>query len=391
FQSGPGAIGEELGIDVPIELDYEPFLNTLESNFPAAKVEPVLSFETSRGCWWGERAHCTFCGLNGMSMAYRAMSPDRARKQFDSLFKFAPKVSQLDAVDNILPKSYIQDVLPLVDTPENMSIFYEVKADLGEQDIQVLAGARVKRIQPGIESLATSTLKLMKKGTSAFQNLTFLKNCLIYGIEPAWNLLIGFPGEGEDVYSKYVQDLPLLVHLPPPSGVFPVRFDRYSPYFVNAGEYGLDLRPLDFYTLIYPFDEEEISELAYYFSDQNINADYVQVLSRWIDPIKERISAWIEPWKREERRPKLCFKDEPNGEVVYDSRKAEVIEHRIGTVGRRILDLMSKRPKRAADVAKGLADCADHDLEKEITSLQQMGLLFQEKDSFISLVVERRE
>ena len=109
-----------------------------------------------------------------------------------------------------------------------------------------------KIIQPGIESLATSTLKLMKKGTTAFRNVCLLKFCAIYDIEPSWNLLIGFPGEGEDVYRKYLDDLPLLVHLPPPTDVYPVRFDRYSPYFMKSNEYGLDLRPLDYYSLIYP-------------------------------------------------------------------------------------------------------------------------------------------
>jgi hypothetical protein len=140
----------------------------------------------------------------------------------------------LDAVDNILLREYLRDVLPFVQTPENVEIFYEVKADLTESDVQVLAKARVKHIQPGIESLATSTLRLMKKGTSAFRNLALLKFCAMYDIAPAWNLLIGFPGEGAPVYEKYINDLPLLVHLSPPSDVYPVRFDRFSPYFMKA-------------------------------------------------------------------------------------------------------------------------------------------------------------
>ena len=37
-----------------------------------------LLIETARGCWWGERAHCTFCGLNGGTMRYRSMDADRA-------------------------------------------------------------------------------------------------------------------------------------------------------------------------------------------------------------------------------------------------------------------------------------------------------------------------
>src|SRR5215471_16130009 len=179
-QSATGAVGEELSIDDPIELNYDDFLRTFTNNFPNNAAAPVLLFETSRGCWWGERAHCTFCGLNGESMGYRAMSPLRALDQFTNLFKYGPSVDMFEAVDNILPKSYLTDVLPKLTPPSGAHLFYEVKADLSEGDVEVLAKARVTRIQPGIESLATSTLKLMKKGTTVFQNLVLLKNCSTY-------------------------------------------------------------------------------------------------------------------------------------------------------------------------------------------------------------------
>ena len=386
-QTGPGAIGKELSIDSTITLDYEPFLTRLEASFPGNEVPPILLFETSRGCWWGERAHCTFCGLNGLSMGYRAMAPELAVKQFDSLFRFAPTVSTLEAVDNILPKEYLREVLPRINTPENVSIFYEVKADLTEQDVKVLANARVKAIQPGIESLATSTLKLMKKGTTSFQNLVLLKYCLTYGVNPAWNLLIGFPGEGEAVYRKYVDDLPLLGHLPPPSGVYPVRFDRYNPYFVMADQYKLDLHPLDFYSLVYPFSEDELSNLAYYFGDVNINAEYSQVMSKWIDRIREKTDRWVGSWKGQgqQTRPKLFVKKD--ADEIYDSRGGNPVEYQIGKTARRILDLMSHRPKRLADVSKALVDIDGVDPAKELAALQERGLIFQENEQYLSLVV----
>ena len=387
FQSGPDAIGEELSIDVPVDLDYKPFLNTLAKNFPRNNIKPILLFETSRGCWWGERAHCTFCGLNGMSMAYRAMSPELALKQFDSLFEFAPKVTHLDAVDNILPKSYLQEVLPLVKTPESMSIFYEVKADLSESDVQVLAKARVKKIQPGIESLATTTLKLMKKGTTAFRNLCLLKFCAIYGIEPGWNLLIGFPGEGEDVYRKYIDDLPLLLHLPPPTGVFPVRFDRYSPYFMKSKEYGLDLHPLDYYSLIYPFPQEALDSLAYYFADTNAGAEYAQTMTKWIDRIREKVDRWVSAWKDGGVVPKLILHGNGEDSMISDSRSGEVNEYRIGAIGSRILNLLADGPKRVGDVAREFSDIAGFNAAKEVASLREKGLLFQEEDRYLSLVL----
>ena len=154
-------------------------------------------------------------------MGYRAMKPLVAIQLFKVLFKYSGIVAQLQAVDNILPKSYLAEVLPFLDTPSNMDIFYEVKADLSDENVETLARARVKSIQPGIEALATSTLKLMKKGTTAFQNIKLLKSCALHGVVPAWNLLVGFPGETKDVYRRYVDVIPLLTHLHPPSGSFP--------------------------------------------------------------------------------------------------------------------------------------------------------------------------
>ena len=99
--SMPGGMGEELDIDEGVVLDYGEFLDTLEHNFPNNEVEPILLFETSRGCWWGARAHCTFCGLNGENMGYRAMKPAKAIEQFESMFKYADRVTRLNCVDNI--------------------------------------------------------------------------------------------------------------------------------------------------------------------------------------------------------------------------------------------------------------------------------------------------
>ena len=41
-----------------------------------------------------------------------------------------------------------------------------------------------------------------------------------------------------------------------------VALDRYSPYFTQAREYGLDLAPFDFYSMIYPFPPESLERLA---------------------------------------------------------------------------------------------------------------------------------
>jgi ribosomal peptide maturation radical SAM protein 1 len=384
-------IGDDLHINTKINLKYEPFLQLYQKNFGPSAPKPALLVETSRGCWWGERAHCTFCGLNGGTMNYRAMNPELAVEQFQSIFQYAPNFSMLECVDNIMPKSYITDVLPLLKTPPDTHIFYEVKADLSEEDIAVLAQAGVRCIQPGIEALATSTLKLMKKGTSVFQNLNLLKSCIMHDVRPSWNLLLGFPGEGEDVYKKYVEVLPHLTHLFPPSGAFPVRFDRFSPYFVKADQYKLDLRPVDFYELTYPFSEESLKNLAYYFMDRNYRADYITVMIKWIGKIRERVNHWLELWYQEDRafQPQLYFKDEGQSTVILDSRTGHDVEYDAGREGKLVLESLNKR-KDMADLAADLKHVPDLDVRQQVALLQERGFIFEEGGRYFNLVLPRK-
>jgi ribosomal peptide maturation radical SAM protein 1 len=388
-RSGAECVGEELDINTPIELDYDSFIRRLERYFPASGLKAQIPFETSRGCWWGQRAHCTFCGLNGAAMGYRSMAPEAAIQQFKSLFRYSDKTSRLSAVDNILPKNYIQQVLPALETPKSMGIFYEVKADLSEQDISVLAKARVNEIQPGIESLATSTLKLMKKGTTAFQNLGLLQLCVRYGIRPLWNLLVGFPGEDEQTYESYIKNLPLLFHLPPPIGVYPVRFDRFSPYHSKPEAYNLDLQPMDFYSLIYSFSETDFRNFAYYFVDSNVNAQYRTTMLKWLDRMRAQVNEWQSRWSSSSHlRPQLRFAK--NSTSVYDSRSGSIVEHPIGEAAGIILSRMA-RPITVPDLTRQLSAELICDVSKEIEWLEKQGLVFREGDRMLSLVFREKE
>lgn len=381
---GVDALGEELPIDHYVPLDYRSFLDTLAGNFAASEISPVLTFETSRGCWWGQKAHCTFCGLNGGTMAYRAMSPDKAITLFEDLFQYAPSCTLFNAVDNILPKNYLKDVLPHINPPENVELFYEVKADLSRADVEILARAHVKRIQPGIESLTTSTLKLMRKGTTAFQNLVLLKNCLACGVQPEWNLLIGFPGEREEVFKKYVAVLRHFVHLPPPSDAFHVRFDRYSPYFVEAEKYGLDLHPSDFYSFIYPFDKQVLQNIAYYFSDHNYGAEYIASVSAWSAAVRTQIMNWRSRWQNRSVPPILEWREKADARVVYDSRSGTVIEHEVDGNA----SLLLHHLERARSLADIQGTFGDFDTVGTLKDLQEKGLVFEEDNRYLSLIAE---
>ena len=382
-------IGAELDINEVVPLNYDDFLQSIDQKCPSEAANVGLLFQTSRGCWWGERSQCRFCGLNGSQLQYRFMEPQKALQQFDELFKYAPRVLHYKAVDNIMPKPYFSEVLPFLQTPENAQIFYEIKTNLDDRQIESLANAGVTAIQPGIEALNTSTLKIMRKGTTAFQNIKFLKSCLTHSIKADWNLLIGFPGEGEEVFEKYNTDLPLLVHLPPPTGVFPIRFDRFSPYFRDADEFGLQLKPYDFYQMVYPFKEQELYDLAYFFMDHNYSAPHMKLSAKWIKKLEKHVDRWRCSWSEgmAYERPRLEFEWRGESQVLFDSRSGVATEHQIGAAGSTILDLLTE-PMKLPQMIQQLESMPEPEVKSQIDWLLGKGLIFEEKDRYISLVVD---
>ncbi|WP_089921376.1 RiPP maturation radical SAM C-methyltransferase [Chitinophaga rupis] len=378
-------VGQERPINDVVAVDYDFFMEQYNNGFAYTGKKPYLLFETSRGCWWGAKAHCTFCGLNGGNMGYRAIGPAKAIEYINGLFqKYKHQVDLFSCVDNIIPKEYFTDVFPLMKVPDNISIFYEVKADLLEDQMQVLVDARILQIQPGIESLDTSTLKLMRKGTTAFNNIRLLKYCIQYGVEPYWNLLIGFPGEQEETYERYAGMLENLYHLPPPAGVFPVRFDRYSPYFTKADSYGLDLHPLDYYSFIYPFEATVMSNMAYYFADHNYNSEYIRHAAKWVQRLQQIVTAWGERWKRTGDLPVLKLLNEHGRQVIFDTRHTYE-RYVLSPVHLAILEVLSTHKNKAA-AFNALPGFPQNELEEGLAFLFEKGLIFEEKGSMLSLI-----
>lgn len=248
--------------------NYDDYFETLKGSTLSNLVRAELLAESSRGCWWGEKSHCTFCGLNGIGMKYRSKSPGRVVEELGELTRRYGNRS-IQFVDNILDMSFFKTVLPaLADSAEKYAIFYETKSNLKREQVRLLAEAGVRWIQPGIESLHDGALALIGKGNSAVMNLQLLKWSCEFGVDASWNLLCGLPGESDAWYFEMAEWLPAVFHLQPPTGLIRVRYDRFSPYQMRPQEYGLKLEPSRAYSYVYPFPKETLMRLAYSFEDE---------------------------------------------------------------------------------------------------------------------------
>ncbi|HEU5107509.1 MAG TPA: RiPP maturation radical SAM C-methyltransferase, partial [Micromonosporaceae bacterium] len=97
-----------------------------------------IPFESARGCWWGAKHHCTFCGLNGSTMRYRAKSPERLADELATQAR-RYRSFRFEAVDNILDTAYLSGLFPeLAAAGTTYDIFYEIKANLSREQLKVL-------------------------------------------------------------------------------------------------------------------------------------------------------------------------------------------------------------------------------------------------------------
>jgi ribosomal peptide maturation radical SAM protein 1 len=251
---------------------------------------PILQMETARGCWWGAKHHCTFCGLNPNGMSYRAKTPPRA---MDELLHLVSRygMTKMFVVDNIISMDYFRTFLPELKR-RNMGIklFYETKANLTKEQVELFSDAGVTAIQPGIESFSAHVLTLMRKGISPLQNVQLLKWCREYGVHPMWNVLYGFPGESAEDYQEMCQIAENLSHLMPPVYCVPVCVERFSPYFNFPADFGIrNLRADSLYRYVYPFDDSVLYNLAYSFE---CDFDGKEAIDSWSAGIKSLVSRW---------------------------------------------------------------------------------------------------
>jgi ribosomal peptide maturation radical SAM protein 1 len=306
--------------DLPIP-NFDDYFYALEQSSIRNSLSPTLVLETSRGCWWGEKFQCTFCGLNGSTMKYRSKSISRALHEIEEL-KHRYGIKRFNVVDNILDMKYIETLFPeLYDRGTGAEFFYDTKSNLSNKQLSIMRRGGLYALQPGIESLSDDILKLMKKGVTVLQNIQLLKWCRELGIIPYWNIIWGFPGERKEEYDLMARIVPLLVHLHPPNVFIKVSLDRFSPYFINPAEYGMkNIRPGIAYKFVYPFSESDRRKIAYHFDfDYSDGRDP----SSYVEGLRQVIDEWWTLWENK-NIPSLNVMRINDTTMINDSRPCSI-------------------------------------------------------------------
>lgn len=384
---------------------YDDYFASLAVSPLRESVRPGILLETSRGCWWGDIHQCTFCGLNGSSMAFRSKAPDRVLADVHELEE-RHGVEDFEVVDNILDTGYFKTVLPsLTAEDRRRRFFYEVKANLSRAQIEQLVAAGIIWVQPGIESLHTEVLRLMDKGIRGWQNVQLLKWARELGLRLSWSVLWGFPGERDEYYQQMARWIPFLEHLQAPASLTHLRYDRYSVYHQKASELGLVLFPVRSMAYVYPLAPADLHDLTYVFTTEPGTGPLdVSVGSRGdmttrrpgVLAVHEAMNRWQRAFG-DRRRPVLAMTDADGVLRILDTRSLARAPRVTLTGVDRATYLACEAAPRAGRVADsvrngrdgeaGIADASDDQVAAAVERLVAAALVLPIDDRLVALAV----
>ena len=367
--------------------DYAEFFDraeVLELLPKGPRREVRVPFESARGCWWGAKHHCTFCGLNGKTMAFRAKSSERVKQELSDAASKYHNFSFF-AVDNILDMSYLKTFcVDLIGEGLDYDLFYEVKSNLTREQIKLLGDAGIRRVQPGIESLNSHVLQLMEKGVSGIQNVNTLRWGQYYGVGMGWNLLYGFPGETPEDYRQQAGLLRNLSHLNPPDGAGRIWMERFSPIFTKRERFPVRyFKPHSSYSFIYP-QNVDLEKIAYFF-EYEFNDSLPESEFEETHGI---VKSWTDAWKTPVK-PALTYWSSKGFLQIEDTRNpAEPGTYTFHDPLASIYTALSNRPRPAAKIQEELnLPWPLEEIEGAMNEFCERGLMMREGNLFLSLAL----
>jgi len=373
--------------------DYDEYFELLDQLDPqrSQSLNRILLYEGSRGCWWGEKHHCTFCGLNAQAMEFRAKSPAQVFEEF-TVLSSRYNTTRFRFVDNIIDMKYIDELFAkFAEERLDLEIFIETKSNLSKRQIQTLAHGGVKSMQPGIESLSQNQLTEMQKGVSPLQNLQTLKWSSYYDIHLAWNILLGFPGETNEDYRRQIDLIPSILHFQPPEAVGEIWIERFSPYWKWPEQNGIHMTgPGLAYEYVYDPRRVNLNEIAYDFE--------YELIEKRADPrLLEELTRLTHEWQRlhaTDDKPFLYYSKAMDFVTVFDGRAPDKpVKQRYDWPHAFIVEFCNDAPKYFGQIKGELNDRAggagydEATIKQALDELLRKRILYEEKGRYFSLAL----
>jgi ribosomal peptide maturation radical SAM protein 1 len=363
--------------------DFDEYFNVRQASGyddePDAR-EVMIPFETARGCWYGMKNHCTFCGLNRSGMDFRAKSAPQVLEHLQALSR-RYGVLHFNAIDNILAPEYVKELFgKLAEGKTDIKLHYEIRPSMSHEQLRLMKLGGLISVQPGVESFSTHVLTLMKKFTTGMKNVELLKWTTYYGITNLYNILYGFAGETADDYRAQAKVMRQIFHVQPPWSMSIARPDRGSPMFEQPGKHGITkLTPSRCYDFIYPkaFD---LRKASYFFEDER---DEVPDPAAWDDCL-DTVAEWRDRWTRGPK-PTLTYVKGWQTLTIHDRRNGTPKAYRFDDRTAQLYELCADAKRREDLLVKFDGDAAF--LDTALEELIEKGVMLELDDKVLALAL----
>lgn len=369
--------------------DYDDFFHELSCLGTDKHFIPKIPVEISRGCWYssGVSGGCSFCNLNIQWEGYRRKSNERVVKEIELLSEKYETLS-ISFVDNLLPASGLESLFGSIRSlRKDFDMFCEVRAHTPLHVLKAMAEAGMQEIQAGVESLSSSLLKKLNKGTRAIDNIEIMKNCEAMDTPHlAANLILCFPSSDEADVSETMKNLDFVWPLRPLKGIdFWLGYG--SPVWRMPGKFGIKkIGNHRFYKNLFP--EETLSGLKLMMQGYQGKVRYQQKLWR---PVRERINQWEEFYQNLHRSPRdgpiLSYRDSGHFMVIHQRLSSgENLSHRLRGTSREIY-LFCESKKSMNQLLAAFSRYKESEMESFLCLMVEKRLMFRDGDFFLSLAV----
>ncbi len=364
--------------DLPIP-DYQPYFKEIKKTFADLPFQPTLPIEFSRGCSW---QRCTFCNLNLQWRGYRCKQSAR----------MLAEVRELSATNDALHFAFTDNVLPapamdeffraMAAAPTDMTFFGELRATTSLERLTGYRNGGLRTVQVGVESLSTSLLSRMGKGTTAMDNLAMMKNCLAAGVVLMGNLITEFPGTTPAEISETMDALDYALPFAPlDAASFFLGYG--APIYLHPRQYGITAilaRPQ--YRALFPQHCLGTMLISAYRGDR-------QRQKKLWQPVRRKITAW-QKFHRQRRGRKalpLNYRDGGSFLVINQELPGQPsLLHRLRGVSRQLY-LYCDQPQSLASIGTAFPRLSPQAIGQFVEQLCRKRLMFREANRVLALAV----
>lgn len=157
--------------------------------------ESILTYETSRGCYWSKCAYCVDLPLPKPS--YRIKNPPLIAKDIKELKKRYKADFLVLSDPGLSPRHMSEISRQILKGRIGIDWWCMARPDPGfrYQTFKLAARAGLKQINFGFESASDRVCEILHKGNKKERSLKIIKDCFDAGVKVCLQTMLGLPGE----------------------------------------------------------------------------------------------------------------------------------------------------------------------------------------------------